>query len=607
MAFDPDEYLQQKTAEMSAPAAQVAPTSPGFDPDAYLQSKSAAAPAAEPPGVLESFMRGFGHNAPSALPQKLVAGGEAALAKVTGQGGGKSLSDLYGGKEAQLNASADAAQAANPASYAAGSAVSGPLGIIKGAMSNSGVESFMRGAVQGATMGLGDEASGGAEALYDKVLGDDKGKSLGDLYSEHTAEARAENAAAQAAHPGLYGAGLLGGGIASSVGTAGLAPASVAGRLGVAAGMGAASGVGFGNADNITDGAKEALKGALVGGAVGAAGEGVGSYLASKAAPVADSLDSTADALTEKATGVTAAFKDKNFLPDGGTGRQIRDRGLMSFGDGPAQIADKAEAALAQSWKGIQDNVDTLADRGVTIDRNTVIDYIKDKITKLSQDESQNGLVQQLESRIKDIQSKLPGDAASVGADSAADSLGGEIPINQGESVKRGFMAKSNYMNPEATQADKIVASGYKQAVEDAATEADPTLAAQFKADKETYGALKPVVVGAGKRASTLQQSQYGGLLDTATDLATGGGMQGIVAAGARRAIAPRIASMAAVGADRLAEIVRSAPESLGAFAGQLTAAAQRGGVALAATNQILSQTSPEYREHMKRLFDGTQ
>lgn len=463
----------------------------------------------------------------------------------------------------------------------------------------STLEAASRGALQGATMGFGDEVTGGGEALYDKVLGDSMGKSLSQLYSQHTDEARQANAAAQKAHPWAYGGGNLAGGIASGALTGGIGAESALGRVGVAAAQGAVSGVGFGNADSVTDGAAEAAKGALIGGAVGGVVEG--------AKGVYNTLTGNlAPALAEKATGATGAFAKKNFLPDYGTGKELLKRKMLSLGDGPADIAAKADAALDQSWKGITDSTNALSENGATVDRNTVLDFIQKKIDSMKGDDSQLGLVDQLKTRMKGIESQLPGDATEVGAENAAEDIGSNIPLNQGEEIKRGYMGKSNYLNPEANQADKIVAQGYRQAVEDSAVEADPGLASQFKKDKETYGLLSPVSVAAGSRASTLNQSQFGGFLDQAADFAAGGGVKGVVGAAARREIAPRIASVVAVGADKLAEVLRKAPESLGPFRQQLTDAMNRGGVSLAATNSILNQTSEAYREHMKTVFgDG--
>lgn len=59
-----------------------------------------------------------------------------------------------------------------------------------------------------------------------------------------------------------------------------------------------------------------------------------------------------------------------------------------------------------------------------------------------------------------------------------------------------------------------------------------------------------------------------------------------------------------ALGADKLADIVRSSPQSFGKFAPTLQKAAERGGNALGVTDFLLQQNDPEYRE-MKKRMDG--
>lgn len=66
---------------------------------------------------------------------------------------------------------------------------------------------------------------------------------------------------------------------------------------------------------------------------------------------------------------------------------------------------------------------------------------------------------------------------------------------------------------------------------------------------------------------------------------------------GARRILAPRLASSGAIIADNLADVVAKTPQALGKFAKPLAAAAARGGNALAANHFVLLQTNPEYRD----------
>lgn len=57
-----------------------------------------------------------------------------------------------------------------------------------------------------------------------------------------------------------------------------------------------------------------------------------------------------------------------------------------------------------------------------------------------------------------------------------------------------------------------------------------------------------------------------------------------------------------ALGADWLKTVVDKSPQSLGRWAAPLTHASQRGGNSLPATDFILQQTDPEYRDHLRQL-----
>ena len=136
------------------------------------------------------------------------------------------------------------------------------------------LESLGRGALQGASFGLSDEITGAIESLLTKKT-----------YEQARDEARAANRAASEAHPYVYGAGELGGSVATSfipgVGAAGkavegaLAGTRAAKLAGVAGGAveGALQGglAGFGGSEGSTasDIASDTLKGAGVGGAAG--------------------------------------------------------------------------------------------------------------------------------------------------------------------------------------------------------------------------------------------------------------------------------------------------------------------------------------------------
>lgn len=486
------------------------------------------------------------------------------------------------------------------------------VGVVPGAAQSaqgappSALESLLRGGVQGATLGFGDEIQGAGEAAYQKLVGDDGGNSFSDLYGQDVDSARQANAAAQAAHPYLYGAGNVAGGLATGVATSGLAPAiegvtglgATASRVLTGAGMGALSGIGYGNGQSINNSAQQALEGALVGGGLSAAFEGAANAMDP------DALSASANKFATNATGATGVQVSR-FDPD--AGQELLSRGIVGFGDTQADIAKKATDALDQSRQGISDSLNALDAAGASpISKDDVVKYLQDKLGDLSNSPAQAGTAKQIQSVIGDFEN---------GPDS--------YTLNGLENEKRLFQDRPNWNDPAMSDANIQVSDALRQLVEDKATSIDPTLSAQFQDAKADYGLLKPIQEAAQRRANVTQQSPYGGFMDTAAvtgGVATGHPLAAIAAPIARRVLAPRIGSSVAsalntasnavstigdVGAQALNSVVQTNPELLGPWAQQLSVAASRSPQSLAATNYILSQTDQNYRTHMKQLFSG--
>lgn len=142
----------------------------------------------------------------------------------------------------------------------------------------SSLEALLRGAGQGGSFGLSDELTGaltgsptGAAKQAANLLGADFSDQDVLEYKKARDEARLANQQAQEEHPYMFGAGQLGGGLASSLATGGLASAATGAELGTAGiaalgtGEGAVTGAGLSTAENGTDVAKEAAGGAALG------------------------------------------------------------------------------------------------------------------------------------------------------------------------------------------------------------------------------------------------------------------------------------------------------------------------------------------------------
>ena len=150
------------------------------------------------------------------------------------------------------------------------------------------VESFGRGAAQGASMGFADEATGGLEALLSMAQGSDQ--DFTDLYSKHRDESRANYKKAEEANPitstvgNLAGAFAMPAGIGAAKAGAGLAARALAGGTAGAV-QGAAQAVG--EAEKLDKNTAEtAFDNAVIGGLLGAGVAGV----APGAVKVADDL-----------------------------------------------------------------------------------------------------------------------------------------------------------------------------------------------------------------------------------------------------------------------------------------------------------------------------
>lgn len=241
-----------------------------------------------------------------------------------------------------------------------------------------------------------------------------------------------------------------------------------------------------------------------------------------------------AEKLAENATGATAVQAEK--FSDN-AGRELLDRGLVSWGDTPGKIAKKSESEIAKSTGVLDDSLKKLDASGPSgIRREDIVSDIDKEIAALKSDPSQADVVKKLE--------RIKGDIAA-GPE--------ELGFAQAERTKRGYQGKSNYNKPITTQASKKTARIYQKKVEDAAVLRNPEIAKEFTDAKKSYGLLAPVLEASTRRAEQLKQSPIGGLLDTASvvgGIASGNPEEGIGLALARRFGAPRLGSTGAKSLD---------------------------------------------------------
>ena len=170
-----------------------------------------------------------------------------------------------------IGQSQQASAAAAPAAFDPSQWEEVPEMAAPAAKAPSVLEAFLRGGAQGATAGFSDELVGGVESLFTNKT-----------YQQARDESRAANAAAKAANPYAFGAGEVGGTLATALvpGGAVARGAGFAAKVGVAAAQGAVSGLGYSEGQDAATIAKDTLAGGAMGAAGGAVFGAVGKGLA---------------------------------------------------------------------------------------------------------------------------------------------------------------------------------------------------------------------------------------------------------------------------------------------------------------------------------------
>jgi hypothetical protein len=459
----------------------------------------------------------------------------------------------------------------------------------------SELESAGRGLAQGATFGFADEVAGAGEKvgmwlqglMNNQDLTEESKKKYADLvsksYTQGRDEYRAADKAAAEANPLSYGAGQLTGGVASGLATGGAG-------LGSMATQGAVQGLGSSEADLTEGDVLGAGKDVLLGGAIGAGAGLLGKVpVKSLTSKISKYLGKGAEKLAVNATGATASQASK-FSPE--AGRELLERGIVRFGDTTENIAERAASVLDDSNATIGKSLEALDAQGVTVSNENIVKQLEDQINKLKSDPSQASLVRQLRSTIDDV--IMSGEQA--------------VPVSQAEQIKRGFQRKVNWNTPESNPLNATTSNIYKESVEKAALDADPTLAKQFTEAKKTTGLISPIEEAAQRRALAQNQTPMGGIGDIiAGGVGSVAGIPGALAGvAAKRVVAPRIASSSAVVADKLSKALAKSPESFGKYASILKNAALKGGNSLAVTDYVLSNKDPEYKKIKSEAFAST-
>lgn len=490
------------------------------------------------------------------------------------------------------------------------------------------LESAGRGALQGATLGFGDELAGGAQAVWD-AAGKNSTSDLVKDYIKHRDEARIANERAQKANPWSYGLGQVAGGIGSLA----AAPEAIAGAgLKGAVGLGALQGVGSSNANTVGGQAVDALKGA----GFGAAGYGAGKLI-SAAVPTAESAGELAEDAAIKhlrpTPKVAQTLGDEKLHE---IARETLDRGLIKPFSKVGDTLENIEGAKDEAGQLIGDVVDNSK---ATVDPVALAAKIKKEVVDpLRGNPEMKDVVKHLDGKVQDL--------LDTWAPNAEEAVPEPVPVQAVEEAKRTAQNNINYMTDAKPKQEQIMnyASKLRQASEGAID--DPS----FVPAKQSFGNMAQAEKIAGRTAGLTDGGT--GLIGHLGDMnasqlameaaAHGAPGPGAAIAAGRALSRGRIQSTIAAGADATSKFLGNNPNlnnvsqfiknnaaaaggvvgrdvmgtnggptldanqitaklsahpEASKFAGVINQAASNGPDSLASTHFILSQTEPEYQK----------
>lgn len=517
----------------------------------------------------------------------------------------------------------------------------------------SQLESGLRGAAQGATLGFSDEIAGGAGALWDSLSPDQK-KSFEDLYIQNRDESRSANKAAQEANPITYGASEIGGGVATAF-VPGLNAgklATLGGRVAANAGLGALAGAGMSEADNASALAKDAAIGGALAGGLSYGLEKAAPYVKQGANYIGQKLSDGSDEIAKKIGKIGFGVDEKataNYLAN-----RADVNNASSLGDIAEAVLDPNDkSSTLRSMRQKSSDLssaawDTLSD-DIGMSKQSLIDSIR---------KAQEGL---------QIKGNIIGDTQQK-AYSSLDNLAnqfGNLDENIDEktlkSIIQNLDANINWQNPDAKATNEALKGvrryidstlksnnpAYKDAMTKTADVTDATKEVQKvfqnRSQPENYDKFTKQVknlvnkddMSAASQAVdkiqehtgynlrkditdawTKQQFEKGatnGSRNTLLGTVTGGAV-GSLLGPAGAAIGSAAGGSAGHTVDKYAgpifkklldgkittqEFSQNLAPKLGKFAAPLQQAMQKGNNALASTIFILQQTHPEFRQIM--------
>lgn len=501
-------------------------------------------------------------------------------------------------------------------------------------------ETAMRMAAQGATLGHADEATAGVGALYDYLegkLGKRGEISLSDAYNTRIKPIREADKAAKEANPKTAFVAEMAGGIAPAViagpalatGKGLLGAGNAARGLGAAALAGGAAGSGYSEADNLKDYSKDVGLGVGLGVTSYGLAKGAGKLVSGAdealglSSRASKSKDEIAEWLTNKANNQYAkavtghskkALKELAAKPGGieKYGRDVRNEGIVKFGDNIDDVAERANLKL-QEAKNLLDTAYAKADElGATVDPAK----IRDRILEIAADNdvaANQNAVEQLLKHAEYFEKK-----AASGGMPLTQALKEKSAYKYTPTDSSGILSNKEIQNKLKSSVGKEMTS----AAEDFSQRPEAQgLAADLAEGNRLYSIAKPAVKAAEDRqlanlanntlgpsdkaaGFTYYLSKAGNAILNPIDAAVEAAKALGVAAVNKQA-RTRFSSSAAVTADKIADLLKSAPETLGPYARMLQSAQEKGSRSLGVTHHILMNNDPEYSKFIRRNFGG--
>ena len=502
--------------------------------------------------------------------------------------------------------------------------------------------SAVRGAAQGVTMGLADEALGAIGVPVQKAMDAFTGNKLNEnatlkeLYQRLRDDERLKDKTAKEANPKTYMGGEFAGGMASTVipGTQGNTAAKLAA-------LGGIQGLGNSTADltegDVTGAAIDTGIGGTLGVAAGkglpAAAKGAGwvgdklginkvaGWLGKKAAKAPDALERFAEERSAKAMGATkGTIKKIGEDKIREIGRGGLDEGIVTPFATTKTMTKRAQDLMKKGGENMDQAYSAIDDAGAsTFNPLNVASKVDDELGGFYRSPINRGETAQLENTIESILMR-GGDNIPLKEAQLLKREIGKVAYPAGRKVNPAIVTEKQRM---AQEAYRIINKSIDESAEKASkTIGDDAIAATLKTGKKQYG----IGAGAEDLLDEKSSSELGNKFVGLTDWGLGGGglaaslitanPAGIAltagAIGAKKLGEKFGNNVMATGADatakgarwlgdKIPDLIKSNPQIMGKYAPAFQNAMLKGAQQVGLTHWLLMNNDPEYRQ----MLDG--